>query len=377
MPNINDYLIWRGDIPIDRDPLNEVDALILTQIAYVAFDERAENDTGLPLREAAEGIGLPETTGDRFYCARRDICLDAAKSERFGALPVHAYATSLDLAAEKQFAAMTFSLPDGAQFLSFRGTDNTLVGWKEDFNMGFESPVPAQEEAVAYIARVAEKHAGALLLGGHSKGGNLALYAAAHAAPEIRARIEAVYSCDGPGLDEATVASEGYRELSGRVFSFLPQSSIIGMLMEYHEKYTVVQSDGVLIMQHDAFTWQVLGKRFVTLEEVDFSSKLLDQTVHKWLKGCTAEQRRVFVDAMYDVVTASQAQTLTEITAAKMRATRAMIGAMISMDAQTRKTLSRLIRQFISCGVENAWNMIRGKQDERAAETTDLIEENA
>jgi hypothetical protein len=258
-----------------------------------------------------------------------------------------------------QFAAVTFDLPDGTHYVAFRGTDSTIVGWREDFNMAFESPIPAQSAAVKYLAEAAAATTGPLIIGGHSKGGNLAVYAAAHADAEIQSRIRLIYSFDGPGLDDATMASEGYAGIASRIRSFVPQQSVVGLLMTYHPEYTVVKSDGVGLLQHDSFTWQVLGTGFIAVTELDVSSQLVDQTVHAWLSQVSKEQRKVFVDTIFDILEATGANTVKELLKDVPGRLPAVLKALQKVDFETARMVVTLWGQFVTIGASNIIGHVR------------------
>ena len=213
---------------------------------------------------------------------------------------------------ETQFAALTVLLDDGSAFLAFRGTDGTLVGWKEDFNLSFMDVVPAQLEAAGYIQDFAASFPGQLRLGGHSKGGNLAAAGGALSAVKVRDRIASVWSFDGPGLNPYLLARPGYQELRTRLRSFVPRSSVVGLLLAHEEPHTVVDSDQQGLFQHDPYSWQVLGPDFVRLEEVDAGSRLIDRTLKNWLAGLTGAQRETVADTLYELLSSGDAKTVKE-----------------------------------------------------------------
>ncbi|MGN1231379.1 MAG: DUF2974 domain-containing protein, partial [Anaerotignum sp.] len=223
-----------------------------------------------------------------------------AESQRFSQMELCGYVNKLDFAAEKQFSALTIRTGDGMAFVAYRGTDSSSVGWKEDFNMSFMDTVPAQQEAGIYLCQAAEHFKGRLRVGGHSKGGNLAVFAAAMCPAEVQERIVAVYNHDGPGFREGMLQRVGYRAILPRVQTFVPQSSVIGMLLEHEEEYVVIRSSQKGIMQHDPYSWEILGKDFVRLEALSEESRLLDRTVKAWLNDLPEEQREKFVDAVYE-----------------------------------------------------------------------------
>lgn len=354
MPNMMDYLAWRGDIPLTFSPFNHVDSLILAVLSYLSFPEE-------PALIRDLGIDVPQVDPLHlsFVHDTRAMLSAAAMTERFAGILVQHSEAEVDPERDMQFAAVTFDLPDGTHYIAFRGTDNTLVGWHEDFNMAFESPVPAQSEAVRYLEEAAARSEGPLLIGGHSKGGNLAVYAAAHAAPAVQSRIRTVYSFDGPGLDDATMVSEGYASIARRIRSFVPQQSVVGLLMAYHPDYTVVKSTGVGIMQHDSFTWQVLGTDFISVTELDVSSQVVDHTVHEWLSRVSPDKRRVFISTIFDVLEASGASTTKELLRDIPTHLPAILKALQKVDLETVRMIVNLWGQFVSIGAASLFELIR------------------
>ena len=354
MPNMMDYLAWRGDIALDYSPFNDVDSLILASLSYLTYLE----ETGL-LRDLALTVPPVDKMQFSFVHEIRAMLSASAMTERFAGIGMRHPVAVTDQDRDMQFAAVTFDLPDGTHYVAFRGTDSTIVGWREDFNMAFESPVPAQSAAVKYLNEAAALTDGPLILGGHSKGGNLAVYAAAHADPMTQSRIRAVYSFDGPGLDDATMASEGYANIARRIRSFVPQHSVVGLLLTYHPEYTVVKSDGVGLLQHDSFTWQVLGTSFIPVTEVDVSSQLVDQTVHAWLSQVSPEKRRIFVNTIFDVLEASGANTVKELVRNIPSRLPAVLKALQQVDAETARMVLTLWGQFVTIGATNIIELVR------------------
>lgn len=305
MADMFDYLKWRGDILFSQVPLNDVDSLIFSSLAYVQYNDIITEDKMqfVPLREAARILlALPDAQS---RCrVPNDLLLlkAAAETERFGRVGLCAYQDILNPEEETQFAAITFMLEDGTAFLAFRGTDSTLVGWKEDFNMTFQESIPAQRLAKEYVQRFASVTKAPLRLGGHSKGGNLAVYAGAKCGESIQDRILDVYNHDGPGFTQAMMTDPGYLRIVPRVKTLVPQSSIFGMLLDHQEAYTIIRSNQVGIMQHDPYSWEVMGSHFILVEELTANSKFLDRTFRTWLAGLTPQERNTFFDSVFDVV---------------------------------------------------------------------------
>lgn len=278
---------------------------------------------------------------------------------RFSGLRVGAFAERFDTDEQTQTAALTFLLPDGTLVLSFRGTDDSLVGWKEDFNMAFQYPVPAQRMAADYICAVAKLWPGDMILTGHSKGGNSAVYAAMNAPAKIRKRIAAVYSLDGPGFPEHVVTSEPYLSTVSKVHKIVPDSSIIGMVLETPEPCVVVKADCEGLMQHFAFAWQVDGDAFVRVDDIAPSSHEFNSSFNRWMTGLSREEREHAVDALFQVVHASGATTFSGLIASMPLSLPSMIGAIVGLTPDERKHLMEAMRMLAAAATARNRNITR------------------
>lgn len=341
MANLFDYLLWRGDLPFSAVAFNEVDGMILARFAYADL----ENAEPLRCNEATLGAVAQALAEKRTQETDDTALLRAlANSERFRDLRLCDYENRFDAETQTQFSAVTVRLTQALSYLAFRGTDTTLVGWKESFNMAFLCPVPSQRAAADYLARAAEKP-GRFLLGGHSKGGNLAVYAAAVCQPSVRERIEAVYNYDGPGFEASVLQSEGYRAIVPRVHTFVPQSSIVGMLLEHEENITVVRSTQTNgIQQHDVCSWEVLPRGFLCAEERTSSSRFIDATVSTWLDGIDHAQRKRVIDTVYAALEQTHAQTLQELGENRFAALKAVLRAARHFDDETKNAVTQTLR---------------------------------
>lgn len=305
MANILDYIAWRGDILFSQLDVNDVDALIFSELSYIRYEGIVSDDmrVSAPLGTVVKAIlALPEPM-ERCRVERDLELLKAvADSDRFSRVGITFYRSVFVPEEETQFSAVTFLLEDNTAFLAFRGTDSTLVGWKEDFNMSFQQSVPAQRLAQEYVQRFAAFSALPMRLGGHSKGGNLAVYAGAKCGELVQARITQVYNFDGPGFQEGMMTDPGYLRIVSRAKTLLPQFSVFGMLLEREEAYQVVQSDAAGIMQHEPYSWQVSGKAFVPGEALSEGSLFLDRALTTWLAGLTNTERSEFFDGIFGLL---------------------------------------------------------------------------
>lgn len=316
MATMFDYLKWRGDLTFTQDPPNAVDALIFSSLIYIHYSGSLETDpyTPVSLQTAAEDFFALEDFENRMR-VKNDLELlrAAAQTTRFGFSQLVHYRDLLIPEQETQFAAVTFLLDDGSAFLAFRGTDNTLVGWKEDFNMTFQQTVPAQRLAVQYVREMAAEYSVPLWLGGHSKGGNLAVFAAARSSPMVQKQILGVYNQDGPGFTKYMMGDPGYLAMVPRIRTYVPQSSVIGMLLEHEEPYTVIRSKTVSLLQHDPYSWEVMGREFIRMQDITEESRFVDAALKTWFADMTNQERNQLVDVMFTLLGTGGVENALEI----------------------------------------------------------------
>jgi hypothetical protein len=357
MNNIMDYLDWRGDLSFEADPMNEVDSLILSTLTYIEYDGLVPFETkgiNVVLSEIAQqaydaiDFNSPRCK-DPFFEHIPELLLKAASTIRFGGLKLSFYINRLKVDNSEQFSAIVFSLHEKLHYIAFRGTDDNLIGWKEDFMMSFLDEVQAQRDAVEYTRFVLQYLEGEIFIGGHSKGGNLSVYVAAKI-EEAQDRIIGIYNNDGPGFQERFMESEGYHRIVPIIHTILPRSSVVGMIMEHLEDYVVVNSNQKGIMQHNAMSWEVLGNHFVYMPGVKKSSIFLNQALRQWFSEITVEERAVFVEELFDIINAAGLDTISSITAEKRLAVNAMIKAYKSMSPETKQFMKKLIYKFIEEG---------------------------
>ena len=314
--NVLDYLKWRGDLTFTQDPLNAVDALIFSALSYIRYGGAVVEKPEEPvtLRDAAGAFFALDNFEVRIR-AKNDLELlrRASESTRFGLSRICRYTDLYIPEEETQFAAMTFLLDDGTAFLAFRGTDETLVGWKEDFNMSFQETIPSQRLAQQYIREFAEGCSLPMRIGGHSKGGNLAVFGAARSSGDVQKRILEVFNNDGPGFTEFLMGDPGYRQRVPRIRTFVPQSSVIGMLLEHEEPYTIIKSSQVSILQHEIYTWEVEGKHFIPMEEITADSRFLNLTIKNWAGQMSVQERNQVVDTLFALLNSGDVKTASDI----------------------------------------------------------------
>lgn len=353
MPNLLDHVREAGAWSLEERPFDALDALIASQLVYMPLEGFWRADTRCTLREAAAFLVSdvdPEGL-DVFQKKRYTLFVECASQPRYALWQLSGYVNDVDIQREMQFCACCYDLPDGQRCVAFRGTDITVAGWKEDLNLALMT-VPSQRAAAEYTERAAAEAMGGLCLTGHSKGGNLAVYAAATVGLQAQKRIRRVYSFDGPGLDEEAMENEGYRRVAARVESYIPQSSVVGLLLSYHPAYTVVRSAALGLLQHDAMTWQIRDGAFVRLEEVDLSARVAEEAIHTWLSRMSHEDRRRLVTAIGRVVSAARADLVTDLLSDWKQSARRMREAFRALpDGEKRFVLSQW-KSLLSTGAD-------------------------
>lgn len=311
-----DYLDHYGHNTLQDAPFNNVDNLIFAELIYLDFEDilfpLSVSLSSKSLRTIADEYAVLLENGQRKtdeLVNRYDISLlkKMAETNRFGNMGMCCYSAELDLEIGKQFAAVVYTLDEQTHYLAFRGTDNTLMGWKEDFAFSYLEFIPSQKDALAYLNAVFEQFSGNFYVGGHSKGGNLAVYAATQTTAENKARILQVYNNDGPGFWKDFVESEPYTEILPKIITLIPQFSIIGLLLEQKGERIVVDSNGLGFAQHLPNTWKVDNNDFVRAQLRE-TAILLNQVINNWMDHLSLEQRKVFTDTVFDIFGSSDGE---------------------------------------------------------------------
>lgn len=346
---IIEYLKENGHYSFEEKPMNDVDSLVLCQFSYLKFDGMVPdvnaNERSVTLEELAAHEDAEKLFADeRFEKENRALFGGMLHSRRFRNLRMNCYINIVEKEWETQFSAITFLLDDGTLYIAFRGTDETIVGWKEDFNMAFLSPVPGQSYSVKYVNIITGRLHKSFYIGGHSKGGNLAVYSAMNCLPKVRERILKIYSMDGPGFRPEVLEKCCYNDIADKVIKILPHSSLIGMIFERDIRYRVVESKSFGLAQHDPFSWLVKDDHFVEVDGIYESRMRKNNAINEWILSLDEMQLRVFVDTLYHLISASQADNLIEFTADWRKSMYRVVEAYKEIDTQTADMLREIVK---------------------------------
>lgn len=384
MPYLLDYLETKL-ASFEDEPLNPVDSAALTQLCMVRGEdvlpplEERKSFAGLRaiLRNVTSRETRPAPIRDMLLAEHfpgmftgldpKNIKLNLfalAASPRFRTMCAHDYLSLFDAEQETQFAAMTFTAKKQFVYVGFRGTDTSLAGWKENFNMAFADAVPAQHQAERYLEAIAAKTTGPLYVGGHSKGGNLAEYAALKASPETQARIEHVFIHDGPGFKEGTFSDKDYEPLQGRIHKTIPTESFVGILLESQAPVHVVKSRAKGLDQHSVFSWEVDDALddFAYAGEMPESTKLMAESLRAWLARFDDREREAVVESVFRAIEASGADDAGDLLSGGSKSIAILVDALKKAEVSDRDTLIDAGKTFIGAAVDRAAAHLRSER---------------
>lgn len=362
--NLVQYLKEYGSKSFREVPFSEVDALVLAQLSYLKMKgivSGFDGKTAVGWQEMAQHPQAEQMFADPLYGKqhRRVFGLVSA-SRRYRNVRACCYKEWFDEEREEQFAAVTFLLGATSVYVSFRGTDETLVGWKEDFNMSYMKTIPAQKSALAYLKGAARYTSGRMILGGHSKGGNLAVYAAARAPEQIQSRIRRIYSFDGPGFRKDFYERAGFARIRRKCCKIIPEQAIVGTLFANDGGYRVVRSYGAGMDQHDLMQWMIRRGRFVYLKEVRGRNARKSAIFNGWINSLSRQQIRMFVETLYRLLQTAHVTDVSQLLRKPLHVLRVVFGNFLRLDRSCQNAFWQIVKKLF----ETAKNYYRGGKDE-------------
>ena len=348
MSNINDYLLWRGDIPISsKFKFNEVDSMILARFSYLLFDriDMRKNETIESISQKMKDIPNEEFR----YNGDKELITYLGQSNRFKDMEVTDYVSNNDKKSEKQFCGITIHISDKEMYISYIGTDSTIYGWKEDFNMSFMDNVPCQIAGKEYAEKVIKKYPDkSVRISGHSKGGNVAIYSAITIPAELQNRVIKVYNYDGPGFSKNIIDKYGNEKIVNKIETYIPQDSVIGRILNHKEKITISLSNEKGIFQHDIYSWQVIKDNLIKLNHNTEISENIDKTLTDWLENTTAEQRKIFVDTVFEIFYSTDANTFGDISKNLSTNISKMLKKYGEISTEDKKVITNMIKIIVT-----------------------------
>ena len=322
MGNLITYVQQYEAQTFEDKSLTDIDVLVLTEIAYLPFDEIVPKSFDVTeaislnqLGKEFEKIKEKEHENNPFMITseRIELLEVVSKSQRYKDIKVFGFMNDIDDELTKQFAAVCYQWEEESRWIIFRGTDESLTGWKEDFMMTYSDLIPAQTDAIEYLRKQAELFSGSLNISGHSKGGNLSLYASAMQEETVQDRIKQIYCWDAPGVHRSILGTEGYQRVVSKAKRYIPQDSIVGLMLESQVPYHIIESQGSGISQHSALMWNIEENHFVELTELTKNSQLTDQTFKQWTEVVSDEDLKLFFDTFFELIFEMGVETVNDV----------------------------------------------------------------
>ena len=361
MKNMLDYIKEFGHVSFEERAFSEIDALVLTELEYlplekvVPSDENGENF--VTVKEIAEYMQehkqeLFDENPMMITEERHEVSQVIADAPRFQSLKFFGVVSEWDKDTTKQFAAVTVEVEPSVRLVVFRGTDETLIGWKEDFLMTYSPLVAAQTDAKEYLAKQASLWGGDLMISGHSKGGNLAIYAAATQEEDVQLRIVDIFCFDSPGLYRSVLETKGYQNIVPLAMRYIPQDSLVGLMLESEVPYVIVKSNATGAMQHSAMTWEIEDGQFIKMEKLTKNSQLNDQTFKKWTESVSDEELELFWNVFFELLFSVGIDTVNDLYGQFMHYVQEFLKAAGEMDEEKRELLTRIALLLVSTRFE-------------------------
>ena len=361
MKNMLDYIKEFGHVSFEERAFSEIDALVLTELEYLPLEKVVPSDENgedfVTVKEIAEYMQehkqeLFDENPMMITQERHEVSQVIAEAPRFQSVKFFAVVSEWDKDTTKQFAAVTVEVEPSVRLVIFRGTDDTLIGWKEDFLMTYSPLVAAQTDAKEYLAKQASLWDGDLMISGHSKGGNLAIYAAATQVEDVQLRIVDIFCFDSPGLYRSVLETKGYQNIVPLAMRYIPQDSLVGLMLESEVPYVIVKSNATGAMQHSAMTWEIEDGQFIKMEKLTKNSQLNDQTFKKWTESVSDEELELFWNVFFELLFSVGIDTVNDLYGEFMHYVQEFLKAAGNMDEEKRELLTRIALLLVSTRFE-------------------------
>lgn len=306
--NIIGYVKKFGDRTFKESPFNEVDALILSELSYINFDLAVPDNKFHPLSRLVIKDKKAFYTGSVDAKYNEKLVDLMMVSKRYKNLRIGFCKSCVDEKQFTQFFALTVLFPDKTGFISLRGTDTSLLGWREDFTIMYQDDMPSQDMAAEYVNEVIKKFDGNFYIGGHSKGGNLAIYAGLHLTKEDSERVLKIYSFDGPGFRNDVAKTAAFKRVKDRICKYLTTNDMIGVIYNRVNNPYIVYSQGILLGGHDPFRWKVYknGKTFYYASKRSKKSENFEKALMKWMTSLSDKDKELAVNVFFKLLGDSQ-----------------------------------------------------------------------
>lgn len=359
MATIFDYINDLQYSSFIDQPLTDLDCLILTELSYLPFDQWVDSsftpDTPWRLMALAtqffQHYDQQKSTFMRSQ-ERQQLLQAVCQHKRYKNIKVLGFINEVSLAKTQQFAAVCYQIMPGQTVIVYRGTDDSIIGWKEDFHMAYMAEIPAQTAARQYLETALNSFQGQVVLTGHSKGGNLALFASSQVKAEAQARIQKVVAFDAPGLNSEIQESQGFKQLASRRIHYIPQDSIVGMLLQTPDEVEIVHSKAFGLLQHSTFFWEIEDGHFKPAAKLTQDSLQTDQTLKAWLAELSQDEVKRLVDIIFGVILEAGIERFSDINTDTLTKLSTLINQIQQVSEEEQTMVKRLLQRLIDQRIE-------------------------
>ena len=362
MKNINDY-VEKYLYTFNEKPFNEIDSIVLSWLSYYHINAdiyKKNSFSEIKIKDLYNRKYFDEMVHDVFdQNSSLKLLTNLASNPRFRNLDIIKYQEKTSKNIGEQFSAMTFRLSKNTYFVAFRGTDHSFVGWKEDFDMAYLKYIPAQADAKRYLTKVMSKLNGNFYVGGHSKGGNLAVYSVLNIDDKLRRRIKKVYSLDGPSLRKETIQDKNYKKILPLIEKYVPQSSVVGMIFEETNNYKIIKSNSIGVLQHCPFYWEVVNDKLKILKDSAFDSKNFKVAINALVNGLSDEELKIFVDTIYGIIESTKSDSVEEMIKDAKKAIPRLFKSIMNLNEDQKKNISKVATIFMKESLQNLLGSIK------------------
>lgn len=357
MENIIDYVNNEYNSFNDK-PFNEVDSLVCGWLSYFHYEYLPQIEKGLSIQKCLQGEHFKNLLKDNYdYDSSLKLLYGLASSPRYRDGIIKNYIEIDDPQIQMQFGVISIQFND-LLVISFRGTDNSFIGWKEDFNMSFKDTIPSQLKAVSYVNKYG-RYAKRIILTGHSKGGNLSIYSAINCNNSIKKKIINAYSLDGPGINDKAIKENNYKQIEDRLIKLIPQSSVIGMILDNSDNARIIKSNRVSFWQHDPFSWLINNNEFIYQNKLTMDAKIINNSIASWLNNIPGKQREEFIDTLYDICISDQFISVNDFKANLNVNIPMIMDKLKHLDNETKNMLIETLKQIASISIKQVPNVIK------------------
>lgn len=329
----------------DESPFSAVDALLVSWIAYFDFDLVKEL---LPLTikeidEFPHYHKLDPYKGSFIARTSRKIMNSLVSSRRYQDARIISFSQILDKKMDVQFGGIALAL-DNKIIVSFRGTDPSYTGWKEDFTLSYKDGIHSYKLAQDFLNEIINNYDEDIILCGHSKGGNIVTYLLSNI--EDDSRIKEVYCFDGPGFRSLDLF-KGKEDRLNKYTKIVPQSSFVGVLFLNETEMEIIKSKNVMMLQHNPLEWIIRDNDFIYVKKRTFTSKYLDQAVNSWINSLSEEQRERFTQIIFNELDKFETQDFTTFFLKIFKQIKPIYKAYIHLDKEDRKLVNHVIKKLV------------------------------